>query len=339
MCIRAQGTHSGIEADSFNIATGAFALGITRTEASDQRSTEAQMTGGTITADGAFKVLANSTHKAYANAPGAAGGIVTLQAMLPKATVSGHTLARLDGTVAGSASTTVQADSQNSVNAVAFIASIALVGISGAFADAEVTNGAYTDAIVGSTGSIASSGPVTIEAVQHGDKNKATASATAFSAPGILAAALLVSKAIIGGRVKAELAGKITGSGSVFVHGESTNFADAETFVIVVGAFAGAGSGAEADITSDAVTQALVDSTANPISSSGQVHVQAKSAQHGEGARRGRCRRHRRRRAEPPVGLGRRRHEGDLRRHDLDAPAACSSSRPAATSRTPSPRS
>ena len=278
VCVHAKGTHGAVEADSFNVSTGFLAFGITRTEATDDRSTEAQVTGGTISSDGNYLVLAYSTHFAKANAPAASGGAVSVTAMLPKATISGHTSAELDGTVSKSTSTTVQADSQNSVLAEAFVGGLAVIGIGGAFADAEITSGAYTDAIVGSSGSIQSTGEVLIEAIQHGDKNKAVATAKAIEAPGILAAALLVSKTVIGGRVKAELGGNISGSNDVHVHAESANNADSDTFVVVVGAFAGAGSGAEADITTDATTQALIDSTANPITSNGQVHVEAKSA-------------------------------------------------------------
>jgi len=93
--------------------------------------------------------------------------------MPPTATVSGHTDAELNGSVSSSASITVRADSENSVDAHAFVGSISVVGVSGAVADAEVTSGAYTDALVG--GSLNSSGAVTIEAKQHGDNNKAFA--------------------------------------------------------------------------------------------------------------------------------------------------------------------
>jgi mucin-19 len=87
VCINAKGTHTGVDADSFNIVTGAFALGITRTEAVDSRSTEAIVTGGTISASGDYQVLAYSSHHAVANAPSASGGLVSLSAMLPTATV------------------------------------------------------------------------------------------------------------------------------------------------------------------------------------------------------------------------------------------------------------
>ncbi|HEV8463176.1 MAG TPA: hypothetical protein VGQ38_20990, partial [Gaiellaceae bacterium] len=276
VCINAKGTHTGVEANSFNVVTGAFALGITRTEAVDSRSTEAIVTGGTISAGGEYQVVAYSSHHAVANAPSASGGAVSLTAMLPTATISGHTKAELDGSVSSSASITVRADSENSVDAHAFVGSISVVGASGAVADAEVKDTAYTDALVG--GSLTSGGAVTIEAKQHGDKNKALATAKVISAGGIGALAILVSTAKVGGRVKASLDGSVDGSASVYVHADSTDYAEAETLVIVVGGFAGAGSAAVSEITTAATTEALIGSGATTIASGGQIHVEAHSA-------------------------------------------------------------
>ena len=233
------------------------------------------MTGGTISTTGAFIVQADGTHRASATAPAGQGGIITISAMLPTATISGHTSARLDGTVSSSTKTTVSASAEHSADASAFVGSFSIFGVSGAFADAEVTKDAYVDAIVG--GSIGSSGEVKVEATLHGDQNKAVATARSITIPGIVAGSVMVSKALIGGRVKAELAGTVTSSGDVWVHADGTNDAESKTLVVVVAAFAGGGAGSDAEVTTDATTQALIDSSASSITSGGQVHVQANS--------------------------------------------------------------
>ena len=278
VCVHATGEHGGVEANSFNFVTGAFNLGVTRTSATDARSTEAVVTGGTIGTTGGYNVLAYSTHKAVANAPSASGGLVSLSAMLPTAEISGHTWAKLDGSVSSSTQTTVQASAQHSVTASAFIGSITVIGVSGAFASAEITDTADIDAIVGPSASIASSGAVVVEAIQHGDGNLALATAKAFTGPGVAAGAIIVSKAAIAGRTRAQLGGSVTSSSAVHVHAESANKADAQTIVLVAAAFAGAGSGADSSIGTGATTDALVDSTAMTVSSGGQIHVESKSA-------------------------------------------------------------
>src|SRR5439155_19902195 len=114
---------------------------------------------------------------ASATAPSGEGGLITISAMLPTATISGHTSSRLDGTVSSSTEATVSASAEHSAEASAFVASFSIFGVSGAYADAEVTKDAYVDALVGSGASIGSTGQVKVEATLHGDENKAVATA------------------------------------------------------------------------------------------------------------------------------------------------------------------
>ena len=279
VCINALGKHGDVTANSLNFSSGAFSAGLTKTTATDDRSTEAVVTGGSISTTGAYKVEANATNVATATAPGLSVGGLSISAMLPTATVSGHTLAELDGAVAASASVDIHAIAENHAKADAEILNVSLVGLSGAYADAEVTSGAYVQAKA--TGSITSSGEVDVTADLQGPnlRNEAIAIANGITAPGFVAAGLFAAKGIIGGAVIAELDGNVTTSSKVSVKATGANHVEAKTLTVAAG-LAGFGASIQiAQIQSTAVVEAIsVDGDNNQsINSSGLVEFTAKS--------------------------------------------------------------
>ncbi|HTZ07380.1 MAG TPA: hypothetical protein VMB53_16710, partial [Gaiellaceae bacterium] len=275
--VAAKGTTTA-NVSSANVATGLVAVGVTAALATDGRSTIAEVTpSGNTPAGGSVKVTATSTNRATATAPGGSLGGLSVLVMLPFATISGSTEAHLNGSAPSSTSVSVTATSDNLASAEADILSISIGGGAGAFADAEITSTADTEATVGSTSTIGSSGAVLVEATTTGQNNTATATAKGLSAGIIGSVAIMGSKAVVDGAVLAELDGTVTGSTSVYVHGVSVDTATADTLVASVGfGFSGAGAGALADIGTGATTSAISKSTAD-VTSTGGVGIQAAS--------------------------------------------------------------
>src|SRR5207247_9698805 len=98
---------------------------------------------------------------------------------VPFVFVTGDTRARVDGTIASSSSTTIEAIGENVATADIIVAGFSVIGVTGAVGSATVSTN--VEAIVGATGSIGSSGAVRIEAKLKGDKNKVHADACSSS--------------------------------------------------------------------------------------------------------------------------------------------------------------
>ena len=275
--VNAKGTTTA-NVSSANVATGLLSAGVTAALATDNRSTIAVVTpAGNTSAGGSVRVTATSVNRATATAPGGSLGGISVVVMVPIATVSGSTEAHLNGSAPSSTSVTVTATSDNLASAEADILSISIGGVSGAFADAEITSTADTEATVGAASTIGSTGDVLVEATTTGSNNTATATAKGLSGGIVASVAIMGSKAVVDGAVLAELDGHVTGSTSVTVHGASVDTATAETLVASVGfGFSGAGAGALADIGTGATTSAVAKSTA-VILSSGVVLFNAAS--------------------------------------------------------------
>src|SRR5439155_10417495 len=160
--VSATGLHGGTDGRTFNVAVGAISVGVTVARAIDQRNTEAAITGGSTSTTGDVNVTADSTNTSVAFAPGATGGLVSLAFMFATARLSGHTSAQLDGSITSSASITVHALSEYRAKTQVVMGSVSLGGLSGAFSDAEVTSGAYTQASVGQFATLSSSGAVEV---------------------------------------------------------------------------------------------------------------------------------------------------------------------------------
>ena len=92
--------------------SGAIAVGFTLNMATSSRHTEAEL-GGSLNAGGPVLVEAEARNVVAANTPGIAMGFAAIAAMIPIATVSGHTTATISGTVSGSTSIYVHAIAEN----------------------------------------------------------------------------------------------------------------------------------------------------------------------------------------------------------------------------------
>jgi hypothetical protein len=166
--VSATGNHGNVTATTKLAAIGAgLSAGVSFAYASDGRSTEARVTGGGLDTSGQVQVLSYATNVATATAPAVTGGAGAIAVMIPTALVSGDTVAELDGNVGGTSSAssvTVQADGQNRADAEAKIGSLGIVGLSGAFAHAEILSSANVDAGIGSGAQITTSGAVLVDA-------------------------------------------------------------------------------------------------------------------------------------------------------------------------------
>jgi hypothetical protein len=153
--ITASGDHSA-DVIAVNIAVGLFALGGTVAIAKNDRSVLATMSAAAAMATtGAVLVAADSHDTASAYTPGGGGGGISITVMVPIASISGATRARVDGDITASASIEVRATGENHVDARADIGSLAVFGASGAVALATIDTSAAIEALVGASSSLA----------------------------------------------------------------------------------------------------------------------------------------------------------------------------------------
>ena len=259
-------------ADTVNIAIGVLAGGITLAHAEDARSTEATMNasptlGASIGTSGAVTVAANARNHATAISPGGGGGVINVNVMLAKAIVSGATRAQLDGSVTSSSSVTVAAHADTLAYAKIVVVSVSIAAGNVAFPEATVTSDAAVEALLPSDATITSSGAVKIEArtlaLDGVTAATTTAKAEAFSgALGAFAGTYMSAKAHVDAPLRAKLDGDVLGSSSIAVTANGANLANASTVTASLTGFSGSGSGAEALVSSTAVTEALVGSNA-----------------------------------------------------------------------------
>src|SRR5439155_7312938 len=202
----------------------------------------------------------------------------------------------------GSASITVHALSEYRAKTQVVMGSVSLGGLSGAFSDAEVTSGAYTQASVGQFATLSSSGAVEVLAdlktanTFYPDntpdrllgKNGTTPAArheaiglTDSIAGGAFAAAgLFASRAVVNGAVRAQLDGSVTGSSSVTAKAIGGSFADSRTLAISASGLAAMGGSMQlAEVGSGADVEAKSADTNDDqqITSSGKVEFTAQS--------------------------------------------------------------
>src|SRR5215203_4846896 len=282
LTITGTGNHGDVTAETINVQVSLASGGLTIATASDARHTEAAMTStGNHGTSGDVLVKADATNVATATAPGLSIGIVAITAMLPTARVSGHTTAELNGTITSSATLTVHALAENRANTEAKILNVSLGGLSGAYADSEVTSGANVEAKVGAGASVASTGAVEVKADLKGAslRNEAIAIANGLTAPGFVAAGVFAARAVVGGAVRAQLDGNVTSSASVLVKAVGKNHVEAKTLSIAVGVASFGVSLQRAEILSTADVEALsADGNNNQqITSSGKVEFTAQS--------------------------------------------------------------
>jgi hypothetical protein len=198
--------------------------------------------------------------------------------MLPSAPIGGGVLAGIGGDVdlmAGNVG--VSAGVDNLADAQALVASISVLGAGGSGADAvaEILDSADVEAIVGSAVVITALGSVTVEARHQGD-NKNRAHAQAFGGAGGLlgGVAVMLADAKVGGGVEAAFDGVLLSSAGLSVIAEGRNDAEADTLAASIGTFAGAGSGALAEVTAQADVAASAG-TQSSITTAGMLLVRA----------------------------------------------------------------
>ena len=270
--ITATGNHTA-KANTVNVATGAFAAGVTVAHVSESRATLATDTSsGNIVTSGDVLVAASATNEAEATAPGGAAGGVTIDILVPIAEVSGDTNAQVDGSFTGASSITVRAHASNHADAEVEVIGVSVIGISGAFAHATVSGN--VEANVGSGATLDSTGAILVEAELVGP-NQATAEAhaTAGALGGIAGLSVMDTQATVSGDLIANLGGNVTNSSSITVRAQGANTATANTAVFGIAAFTGQGGGAGAEI--DGNTNAT--SGSGSWTSSGLVLITATS--------------------------------------------------------------
>ena len=260
--VTAGATHN-VSADTVNVATGAFAAGLTIANSTNARSTEAEVTGGSISTSGAATISATSSNHSTANAPGGEAGGVTIDVLVAIAKVTGHTTAELDGSVTGASSIAVQAIGDNESTAKVIVFSVSVVGLTGAYADAEITNDAAISATVGAGASLSSNGAITIDA--HGAPGNGTADASAISGTGggLGAFSVMIADASTNAGLTAELDGSVTHATSLSITATGTNTVTALTIAAGLAGIASAnGAVSLAEIDKFAVVAAKAGSTA-----------------------------------------------------------------------------
>ncbi|HEY7759786.1 MAG TPA: hypothetical protein VIA64_10275 [Burkholderiales bacterium] len=211
---------------------------------------------GNPDADGTVNVSAVSTATADADAHGgAAGGTLSVSALLPTATVAGSTRAAVgEGTRVTSQGLTVEATGTNTTTSDIIGVSIGLAGGAGGNATSHVSR--TIEASIGTPLGAAPAGDPTLVtaptgavAVKATSTNSATSNASGGAAGNVSISAFLAN-ATIGGATRAFVGKNSTiESGSLDVQALTTNTATAGTLSIAVGAVGGAGTRAAASIT------------------------------------------------------------------------------------------
>jgi len=232
--------------------------------------------GVVLAATGVVEVRARhqgSKNKAHAAALGGSSGALGASAtMQGKAIVGGGVTAGFDGTLSSSSQLTVEAEGDNIADADTFVIGFgAGFGGGGAGAEGTVTSDADVLARIASTASITTSGAVVLSA---NSDNNATADSDA-GAGGIVGFGTTLPTATVAGSTKAELNGDIAGATGLTVTSTSDNDASATAIVISFGVYTNSKGLADAKVTSEASTEALVESTASLAVPGGDVLVDA----------------------------------------------------------------
>ncbi len=226
-----------------------------------------------ISTSGAISVTSNSTNNATATSDAAGGSLVaSVGVALPTAKVGGSTYAGFDGAVTQAGSLTISATSANTAGATSDDFSIGLLGsFAVASSDAEVTADATTRADVGGTANISMpGGAITVGATGNGVAH----ASSQHSGGGLLAFSVMLPTASVGGGVLTSFDGHVADAGSLLVQAAGQNTATSYAAIATLSLAGGQGAFADASVTSDAATQALVGSGAS-IATSGAVVVQA----------------------------------------------------------------
>ena len=303
------------EAESSGIGGGVAAVGIFFADAAAGGAAKARM-NGTITDAATITVLAKSDFDATATVLSVQVGAVSVDGMDADATVSGQTLARVEGDVEDGASLTVRSRTSNSATVTINMWNIGLlVSVGGAFGDAEIADEAANEASIGAAASITVTGAVVVDAGQT-SANSATSNLDR-KAGGFISGGVLVSEATIHGGVLAQLDGDVD-AGSLSVTADGDNTATATTAMVGGGALSFTGAGTLANI---GETRTMAPTRRSRRGSATRAHRPQRDAdrhrdldEHGDRDLLRGVRRRRRGHHQPPDRDRRRRDDGRVRR-------------------------
>ncbi len=292
LTVTATGDQSNVTAETFDLASGAFAFGLTIRHASDDRTTEADTTASAsphvgLSLSGAADITATATNHSTAaeiiGIPEISIGGVSITVLFGIAEVGGATRVQLDGNISHSSSITATAHGDNAANSPVAMIGASVVGGAGAYSDAEITQGASIEALVGSDATLDSNGAIHIEArTMAADgvtpvANTATAKVDSINIGLAASISIMVTNAVVDSDVKATLDGTVTGSSSITVKAIGTDTATATTRTASLSLAAGiTGSGAGANIGKDADTEASAGGS-SALTSSGSIEFTATS--------------------------------------------------------------
>ena len=243
---------------------GTAAVNVAHTEVTSAAVTDAVIgSNSTTTAPGgAVEVKATSTNSATASTTAFGAGVgVSVSFQKSEAFVAGRTKAEFNGTIPSSttktASLLVQSRGRNQAISDLDVVTVSLgLAGTGVIADAEVTDAADTQALVGSTASINISGQLTVDAALttggNGKQNYALTKVYGGSLGGI-SAGLALTQAIVAGSVEAKLSGAVAHSGSITINADSAMHADADTTFFGIGGLTLTGTSSIARVAADTI--------------------------------------------------------------------------------------
>jgi hypothetical protein len=166
---------------------------------------------------------------------------------------------------------TVSADGANKADSQTIAVAVGAFGGAGTGAIAEVTSDADVVASVGAAGSFGSTGAILVKALGDNDALSKSDAGTG----GLIGVSGSAISAKVGGAVQALFDGDVTIAASVKVEAIGNNNADANALTIALGMFAGVGAGAYAEVTSQAVVEAVVGASAEINAPSATIDVLA----------------------------------------------------------------
>ena len=214
----------------------------------------------------------NGGNKAIATAKGGTGGVLFAGTLfIGVATIASSVQAHLNGTVTGASSLAVTADGHYTAAADVVAGSVSLGGaLAGSVAYANITSGADVVADAASTADVGIAGATTITA---NGTHTATANSEVISF-GFISLGVSVPTAITGGGTAAAFDGSVTGGGGLTVQVTAVDNASVDSTPIAIGAFAGNGAAAYAEVTKDTQVTAGVGAGAVLAVGSSTVKVQ-----------------------------------------------------------------
>ena len=281
LTVRANGDHIALGTTTAFGLSGAvdFSASVTLARVTSGADIEAIVTSaGDVTSGGAIEVTADSTSTATATSDSAGGALVaSVGITIPTAEVGGATLAQMNGDVDDGDSLLVEAISRNIATATSAVFKIGGLGsVAASSADATVTSGATTEALVGAGTIKTGGGAVDVLATSDND---AAAKVSGTSGTLGVGFTFMFPTAIVGGATRASYGGTLpdlaTDATALTVRSRTSNTAIADVNIIehsLVGAIGGAS--AKAEITSAADNEASVLAGAS-VHVSGAVIVEA----------------------------------------------------------------